>query len=130
MVNWVCLFPPRRTLQLAQNHNLTHPHHSWHVAYFTIAPLISTLYSFFDLIIYFFARLSPTYAALGSTVMAIGWVMQLAFWLQCDFIPDYGQCQQFYLVHDDRASMSGAIVGVSTNVTYTKVAFGFVLVTL
>ena len=56
--------------------------------------------------------------------------MQLIFWFQCDFVPDYGQCQQFYLVHDDRVSMSGAIVGVSTNVTAAKVAFGFVLVTL
>ena len=62
--------------------------------------------------------------------MMIGWVMQLVFWFQCDFFPDYAQCQQFYLIHDNRASLTGAVVGVSTNITEVKIAFGFVLATL
>ncbi len=103
---------------------------SWYVAYFTIASFVSTLYALLDLTLYFFARLAPYYAGLGSTVLAIGWILQLAFWLQCDFIPDYNQCQQFYLVHQNRASYSGAAEGVSTDVTYARVALGFILVAL
>lgn len=103
---------------------------SWYIAYFTIASFVSIIYSLLDLTLYFLARLNPTYAALGSTVMAVGWILQLVFWLQCDFVADLNQCQQFYLVHESRTSFSGAIVGVATNVTYAKVAFGFVLVAL
>ena len=95
-----------------------------------VAALISTIHSLLDFIILIVAHLSPTYATIGSAVMAIGWILQLVFWFQCDFVPDYGQCQQFYLVHDDRASMTGAVVGVSTDVTRARVAFGFILATL
>ena len=56
--------------------------------------------------------------------------MQLVFWFQCDFMPSYDQCEQFFLVHDDRSSMSAALVGMSTSMTYARIALGFVVVTL
>lgn len=67
--------------------------------------------------------------------MTIGWVMQLVFWFQCDFLlaaTGYSQCQQFYLVQDDHvtSTMMGKIVGVDGDVTTAKIALGCVILIL
>ena len=120
-------------------HAKAHTCTRWHIAYFTTAPLVSTAHSCLDIILYVFspaaAGLNPVYAVIGAAVMSVGWVLQLVFWFQCDFLlvaTSFSQCQQFYLVQDDRASpsMMGKIVGVGSNVTAAKIAVACMIVIL
>lgn len=96
-------------------------------------PVLTILQSAADLILFFTIGLNPVFALTVSILFLCGWAVQVSFWADCDIsgswtLSAYGTCYQSNLQPVPPGGF--AVVGVTTGLGNTKVAFGFFLLVL
>ena len=104
--------------------------HSWFIFYSCFFPFLTLVHGLIDTFCFALGSLYPMYALVVSATFLIGWIVQISFWFQCDYFPDYTKCYQFYVVGRSDSQSAGSLVGVSDGVTAAKVALGMVLLVL
>ena len=103
---------------------------SWFVFYSGFFPLVSCIHATVDVALFFFAQLQPILTLTVSTLLLVGWIIQISFWCHCDYAPDSNTCYQFYVIGNPRSDMSGSLAGVSDEITAAKVLLGVILFVL